>query len=205
MEWTPSSPPCGSIEDVQHQEVDAMTQIVLIGLDVAKHVFQLHAVAADGHVVFRRQVRRAQLITLLMSLPHCRVAMEACGTAHYWGRQLRELGHEVLLIPPDYVKPFVKRQKNGAADAEAIAEAAQRPDMRFVHVKSEASQAASIVFRARDLVVRQKTQLLNAIRSHLAEFGYIFPQGAAASAKMQEIIESDDNLPPAAQGILRSL
>jgi len=182
-----------------------MTQIVLIGLDVAKHVFQLHAVAADGRVVFRRQVRRPQLITLLISIPSCRIAMEACGTAHYWGRQLEELGHEVLLIPPDYVRPFVKRQKNDAADAEAIAEAAQRPDMRFVHVKSEASQAASIVFRARDLVVRQKTQLLNAIRSHLAEFGYIFPQGAAASAKMQEVIESDDDLPPAAQGILRSL
>lgn len=178
-----------------------MTQIVLIGLDVAKHVFQLHAVAADGRVVFRRQVRRPQLITLLISIPSCRIAMEACGTAHYWGRQLEELGHEVLLIPPDYVRPFVKRQKNDAA----IAEAAQRPDMRIVQVKSEASQAASIVFRARDLVVRQKTQLLNAIRSHLAEFGYIFPQGAAASAKMQEVIESDDDLPPAAQGILRSL
>lgn len=130
--------------------------------------------------------------------------MEAYGTAHYWGRQLEELGHEVLMIPPDYVRPFVKRQKNDAADAEAIAEAAQRPDMRFVRVKSEASQATSIVFRARDLVVRQKTQLLNAIRSHLAEFDYIFPQGAAASAKMQ-VIESDDDLPPAAQGILRSL
>lgn len=124
-----------------------MTQIVLIGLDVAKHVFHLHAVAADGRVVFRRQVRRSQLTTLLMSIPSCRIAMEACGTAHYWGRQLEELGHEVLLIPPDYVRPFVKRQKNDAADAEAIAEAAQRPDMRFVRVKSEASQAASIVFR----------------------------------------------------------
>ena len=155
-----------------------MTKIVLIGLDVAKHVFQLHAVAADGRVVFRRQVRRPQLTTLLMSIPSCRIAMEACGTAHYWGRQLEELGHEVLLIPPDYVRPFVKRQKNDAADAEAIAEAAQRPDMRFVRVKSEASQAASIVFRARDLVVRQKTQLINAIRSHLAEFGYIFPTGS---------------------------
>lgn len=182
-----------------------MTQIVLIGLDVAKHVFQLHAVAADGRVVFRRQVRRPQLTTLLMSIPSCRIAMEACGTAHYWGRQLEELGHEVLLIPQDYVRPFVKRQKNDAADAEAIAEAAQRPDMRFVRVKSEASQAASIVFRARDLVVGQKTQLLNAIRSHLGEFGYIFPQGAAASAKMLEIIENDDDLPPAARGILRSL
>lgn len=182
-----------------------MTQIVLIGLDVAKHVFQLHAVAADGRVVFRRQVRRAQLTKLLISIPSCRVAMEACGTAHYWGRQLEEIGHQVLLIPPDYVRPYVKRQKNDAADAEAIAEAAQRPDMRFVRVKSEASQATSIVFRARDLVVRQKTQLLNAIRSHLAEFGLIFPQGTAASAQMQDAIESSDDLPPAAQAILRSL
>lgn len=123
-----------------------MTQMVLIGLDVAKHVFQLHAVAADGSVVFRRQVRRPQLTTLLMSIPSCRIAMEACGTAHYWGRQLEELGHDVLLIPPDYVGPFVKRQKNDAADAEAIAEAAQRPDMRFVRVKSEASQARVLSF-----------------------------------------------------------
>ncbi|WP_426289812.1 IS110 family transposase (plasmid) [Ensifer adhaerens] len=182
-----------------------MTQIGLIGLDVAKHVFQLHAIAADGRVVFRRQVRRAQLMKLLASIPSCRVAMEACGTAHYWGRQLEELGHQVLLIPPDYVRPFVKRQKNDAADAEAIAEAAQRPDMRFVRVKSEASQASSIVFRARDLVVRQRTQLLNAIRSHLAEFGLIFPQGAAAAAQMQDAIDSHDDLPPAARCILMSL
>lgn len=110
-----------------------------------------------------------------------------------------------LLIPRDYVRPFNKGQKNDAAEAEAIAEAAQRPDMRFVRVKSEAPQAVSIVFYARDLVVRQKTQLLNAIRSHLAEFGYIFPQGAAASTKMLEVIENDVDLPPAAQGILRSL
>lgn len=182
-----------------------MTEVTLIGLDIAKHVFQLHAIDDRGRVVFRRQVRRAALLKLLASLPRCTVAMEACSGAHYWGRQFRAAGHDVRLIPPAYVKPFVKRQKNDAADAEAIAEAAQRPHMRFVEVKSEESQASSVVFRARDLVVRQRTQLMNAIRGHLSEFGFVFPQGTASFRQIRLVISEDQSLPHAAQRTLQLL
>ena len=134
-------------------------EVTTIGLDIAKYVFQAHGADASGHVVFRKKLSRGKLLAFFAAQPRCLVAMEACGGAHHWGRELMRLGHTVRLIPPAYVKPFVKRQKNDAADAEAICEAAQRPTMRFVPVKSEEQQASGVVFRARDLLVRQRTQM----------------------------------------------
>ena len=136
------------------------------GLDLAKNVFQAHGADGSGRAVFRKKLRRAQVLAFFSQVPRCVVAMEACGGAHFWGREIGSLGHEVRLIPPAYVKPFVKRQKNDAADAEAICEAAQRPSMRFVPVKSEEIQGAASVFRVRELLIRQRTQ---AIRSSSSE------------------------------------
>lgn len=154
-----------------------MEQATIIGIDLAKRVFQVHGAASDGRPVLRKKVLRAQLLGLLARQPRAIVAMEACATAHFWGRAIGELGHEVRLIPPVYVKPFVRRQKNDAADAEAIAEAASRPTMRSVAVKTEDQQARAMIFRTRDLLVRQRTQLVNALRGHLAEHGIVAAQG----------------------------
>ena len=154
-----------------------MEQATIIGIDLAKRVFQVHGSASDGRPVLRKKVSRAQLLCLLARQPRAIVAMEACATAHFWGRAISELGHEVRLIPPVYVKPFVRRQKNDAADAEAIAEAASRPTMRGVAVKTEDQQARAMIFRTRDLLVRQRTQLVNALRGHLAEHGIVAAQG----------------------------
>ena len=170
-----------------------MKNVSIIGIDLAKRVFQLHGASAEGAVVFRRKLSRGQLLEFLASLPPCVVAMEACGSAHHWGREIGALGHEVRLIPPVYVKPFVKRQKNDAADAEAIAEAASRPTMRFVAVKSEASQARAMVFRGRDLLVGQRTQLINALRGHLAEFGVVAPKGVAHLGELEKALEDEGN------------
>ena len=159
-----------------------MEEVSTIGLDLAKHVFQAHGASASGAVVFRKRLRREQVLAFLAGQPRCLVAMEACASAHHWGRAIGELGHEVRLIPPAYVKPFVKRQKNDMADAEAICEAAQRPTMRFVAVRSEAKQAAAVIFRARDLLVGQRTQIINALRGHLGEYGQIAPQGRRMSS-----------------------
>lgn len=135
-----------------------MKEVITIGLDIAKQVFHAHGADADGRMVFSRKIRRAKLLEFFASQPLCMVALEACGGAHHWARQLTQQGHDVRLIPPAYVKPFVKRQKNDAADAEAICEAAQRPSMRFVAVKTEQQQASAMIFRTRDLLVRQRTQ-----------------------------------------------
>ncbi len=135
-----------------------MSEVSTIGLDIAKHVFQVHGADASGRVVFRKKIPRSKLMEFFASQPRCVVALEACGGAHHWGREIGKLGHTARLIPPAYVKPFVKRQKNDAADAEAICEAAQRPSMRFVAVKDEEQQANDVVFRARDVLVRQRTQ-----------------------------------------------
>jgi transposase len=164
-------------------------EISIIGLDIAKQVFHAHGADASGATVFSRRITRAKLIPFFASQRRCVIAMEACGGAHHWGRELTKLGHEVRLIAPAYVKPFVKRQKNDAADAEAICEAAQRPNMRFVPVKSEQQQASAAVFRARDLFVRQRTQFINALRGLVAEHGWVVPKGLFHARSLMARIE----------------
>jgi transposase len=179
-----------------------MDKVTIIGIDLAKRVFQAHGATSDGKVVFRKKLSRSQLISFLAAQPPCIVAMEACATAHEWGRAIGELGHTVRLVPPVYVKPFVKRQKNDAADAEAIAEAASRPTMRFVAVKTEAQQARAMIFRTRDLLVRQRTQLINALRGHLAEHGIVAAQGPANVKPLAAAIDDTGGSLPA---IVRNL
>ena len=174
-----------------------MDEVSIIGIDLAKRSFQLHGAGADGSVVFRKTVTREKLLDVVASQPSCVVAMEACASAHHWGRELMRLGHEVRLVPPLYVKPFVKRHKNDAADAEAICEAAARPTMRLVAVKGEAQQALGMVFRTRDLLVRQRTQTINALRGHLAEFGIVAPQGRAHVVRLARAVEMSARLPDA--------
>jgi transposase len=177
-----------------------MSKAQTIGLDLAKHVFQAHGADENGEVVFRNRLRRDKVLAFFATQPTCLVAMEACAGAHHWAREIGKLGHDVKLIPAPYVKPFVKRQKNDMADAEAICEAAQRPTMRFVAVKSEAQQASAVVFRARDLLVRQRTQTINALRGHLAEYGIVVARGPHHVAKLIAHIEDPTaNLPEAAR------
>lgn len=168
-----------------------MEEISIIGLDLAKNVFQAHGATSDGSVVFRRKLTRGQVLKFFASQPRCTVAMEACAGAHHWARAIGALGHEVRLIAPGYVKPFVKRQKNDTTDAEAIAEAALRPTMRFVAPKTEAQQAAAMAFRTRDLLVRQRTQTINALRGHLAEYGVVAPAGPAHIGRLIAVIEGE--------------
>ena len=183
-----------------------MEEVSTIGLDLAKHVFQAHGACASGAVVFRKKLRRDQVLAFFAGQPRCVVAMEACASAHHWARTIRELGHEVRLIPPAYVKPFVKRQKNDMADAEAICEAAQRPTMRFVAVKSEAKQASSVIFRTRDLLVGQRTQIINALRGHSSEYGLIAPQGPSHVERLIAQIEDPaSGIPDAARSCLARL
>jgi len=180
-----------------------MDEVITVGLDLAKSVFQAHGADASGSVLFRKKLRRDQVAPFFAKQPRCVVAMEACASAHHWAREIAALGHEARLIPPAYVKPFVKRQKNDMADAEAICEAAQRPTMRFVAPKSAEVQAAGVVFRTRDLLVRQRTQLINALRGHLAEFGHIARKGPGHSARLIELVRDlTAELPPAAQSVL---
>ncbi|GCE83517.1 transposase [Komagataeibacter diospyri] len=167
-----------------------MDGVTIIGLDLAKRVFQLHGARADGSVAFRKKLSRAQVTTFLAKLPRCVVAMEGCATAHFWARTIGAFGHDVRLVPPVYVKPFVKRQKNDVADAEAIAEAASRPTMRFVEPRTERQQARAMVFRTRDMFVRQLTQMINALRAHLAEHGVIAAKGITNVQELGRIIET---------------
>jgi transposase len=180
-------------------------QLTTIGLDLAKHVFQVHGVDAAGNIILRRRLRRGQMITFFAGLAPCLVGMEACATAHFWARELTALGHDVRLMPAQYVKAYVKRGKNDAADAAAICEAVSRPSMRFVPVKSEAQQAALMLHRARDLLLRQRTQLINAVRGHLAEFGIIEAQGAWNLPRVLAHLETEGELPEVARQILRLL
>ena len=165
-----------------------MGQVSMIGIDLAKNSFQLHGARADGSVAFRRKLGRSKLLAFVAAQPRCVVAMEACGGAHHWGREIGGLGHEVRLMPPFYVKPYVKRQKNDATDAAAICEAASRPTMRFVAVKTREQQARMMLFRTRDLLVRQRTQTINALRGHLAEFGIVAPKGRVHVARLAEAL-----------------
>jgi transposase len=156
-------------------------QITTIGLDIAKNVFQVHGIDAEEKVVVRKQLRRGQVRRFFQELSPCLVGLEACATSHYWARELTKLGHDVRLMPAKDVKAYIKRNKNDAADAEAICEAVRRPTMRFVQVKSAEQQAQLMQHRARDLLMHQRTQLINAMRSHLAELGIILRRGARES------------------------
>jgi transposase len=180
-----------------------MSEVSTIGLDLAKTVFQVHGAGEDGAALVRKKLRREQMLPFFSTQPRCVVAMEACASAHYWGREISKFGHEVKLIAPAYVKPFRKRQKNDAADAEAICEAAQRPTMRFVAVKSEEKQASCVVFRSRDLLVGQRTQIINALRGHLAEYGIVVRKGPAHVAKlMMHVADSKSAIPASVRPIL---
>ena len=180
-----------------------MGEVSTVGIDLAKSVFQVHGADPSGAVLVRKKLRRDQVLGFFATLPRCVVAMEACASAHYWAREIAALGHDTRLIPPAYVKPFVKRQKNDMADAEAICEAAQRPTMRFVQGKSAEAQASAVVFRTRDILVRQRTQLINALRGHLTEFGYVVRQGVGHVGKLVEIIgDPASDIPAEARPIL---
>ena len=168
-----------------------MEQVVTIGLDIAKSVFQVHGIDAQGAVVVRQRLQRSRVLPFFAKRGPCLVGIEACGSAHHWARELARLGHEVRLIPPSYVKPYVKRQKNDAADAEAICEAVTRPNMRFVPVKTEAQQSVLVLHRSRDLLMRQRTMMLNAIRAHLAEFGIIAAQGPRKVVELVSELQSE--------------
>ena len=173
-----------------------MEQVSIIGIDTSKRSFQLYGSTAEGCPVFRKTLSRGKLLSFLTRQPPCEIVMEACGGSHYWGREIITLGHVCKLIPPIYVKPFLKRQKNDANDSEAIVEAAQRPTMRFVAVKTEEAQAGSMLFRTRDLLVRQRTQTINSVRGQLAEFGVIAAQGVASVAQLRQgVAEAQEVLP----------
>jgi transposase len=181
-----------------------------IGIDLAKKVFQVHAVDCSGKVVIRRAVKRRELVPFAAKLPACVIGMEACATAHHWARELMRLGHEVKLIPPAYVKAYVRRQKNqknDMADAAAICEAVTRPAMRFVPVKSAEQQGVLMLHRVRELLVGQRTALINALRRHLAEFGVVAPQGVRHVTELVAVVEDagDVRLPDIARGALAAL
>ena len=173
-----------------------MDEVSIIGIDIAKNVFHLHGATNEGAVIFRKSLPRSRVLEYVARHDRCLVALEACASAHYWGREISSLGHKVRLIPPQYVKPFVKRQKNDAADAEAIAEAASRASMRFVAVKSADQQGQAMVLKTRDLFTTQRTQTINALRGHLAEYGVIAPKGPVHLSKLEAALDDTaHNLP----------
>jgi transposase len=184
-----------------------MKELATIGVDIAKNVFQLHGIDAEGNVILRRKVKRRDFLTFFTNLHSCLIGMEACSSAHHWGRELTELGHSVKLMPAVYVKPYVKRQKNDATDAEAICEAVTRPTMRFVEIKSEDQQAVLMMHRARQLLIRQRTMLVNALRAHIAELGMVSRQGITGANQLIALIEceEDKSIPNVARTALTPL
>jgi len=181
-------------------------EIVTVGLDLAKSVFQVHAIGGDGTVLVRRKLRRAEVIGFFTDLPSCLVGIEACASAHHWARELIKLGHDVRLMPPAYVKPYVKRGKTDAADAEAICEAVTRTTMRFVSVKTVEQQAVLMLHKSRDLMVRQRIMLINALRGHLAEYGIVTGVGAGGvTAMLKALHERQGELPVHARSALHGL
>jgi transposase len=207
MGWmAPSRHRCAKLVAVEHHQGGAIhMEITTIGLDLAKHVFQVHGVDEAGHVVVKRRLRRAQVIAYFASLPPCLIGMEACATAHFWARELGALGHEVRLMPPQYVKAYVKRGKNDAVDAAAVCEAVTRPSMRVVPVKTEEQQSALMMHRARELLVRQRTQLINAVRGHLAEFGLVEAQGPWNVPRLLASMQEDRRVPELAREVVQLL
>jgi len=177
-----------------------MQAVTTIGLDIAKSVFQVHGIAATGTVVIRRQLKRRYVLTFFQKLPSCVVGIEACATSHHWSRELKALGHTVRLMPPAYVRPYVKRQKNDAADAEAICEAVTRTDMRLVETKTPEQQSCLMLHRTRHLFIRQQTAVINAIRAHLAEFGIVARVGRSGVMDLLDVVadSSDRRLPEVA-------
>jgi transposase len=184
-----------------------MQAITTIGLDIAKSVFQVHGIDAEGKVMIRRQLKRRYLLAFFEKLQPCLVGIEACASSHHWSRELKALGHTVRLMPPAYVKPYVKRQKNDAADAEAICEAVTRANMRFVETKTPEQQSCLMLHRTRHLFIRQQTSVINAIRAHLAEFGIVAPVGRQGVAALLEVVAdvSDNRLPEVARACLAAL
>ena len=184
-----------------------MQAVTTIGLDIAKNVFQVHGIDAEGKVVVRQQLRRARVLPFFKKLAPCVVGIEACASSHYWSRELQALGHTVKLMPPVYVKPYVKRQKNDAADAEAICEAAQRPNMRFVPTKTSEQQSCLMLHRARHLFIRQQTAVINSIRAYLAEFGIVAPVGRNGVENLLDAVADpkDDRIPDLARECLEAL
>lgn len=182
-----------------------MTEFKLIAMDTSKHVFTLHGLNAEGRTVLRRELTRAKIEPFFEKLPPTAVVLEACGGSHHWGRRLAAMGHCVRLLPPQYVKPFVKRSKNDRIDAEAIAEAALRPNINPVPVKSAETQAQTMVLSVRELLVKQRTQLVNALRGHATEFGLIAAKGTCNAAKLLERIAADPEVPSAAQATFVAL
>ena len=183
-----------------------MGEVSTIGLDIAKSIYQVHGVDVDGAVVIRRRISRAKILEFFAALPSCLVGIEACPSAHHWSRELQTLGHTVRLMPPSYVKAYLKRSKNDANDAAAICEAVTRPSMRFVPIKSEQQQSGLMLHRSRQLLVRQRTMLSNAIRGHLAELGIISAKGRNGTAELLEVLAArDDRIPVAARLSLDAL
>jgi len=184
-----------------------MQAITTIGLDLAKSVFQVHGIDAGGQVVIRRQLKRRYVLAFFQKLPPCLIGIEACASSHYWSRELQALGHTVRLMPPAYVKPYVKRQKNDAADAEAICEAVTRPNMRFVATKTPEQQSGLVLHRTRHLFIRQQTAVINAIRAHLAEFGIVAPIGRNGIEELLRIVvdPADLRIPEIARACLTAL
>jgi transposase len=184
-----------------------MQTVTTIGLDIAKSVFQVHGVDAAGRMIIRRQLKRRYVLAFFQKLPPCLVGMEACASSHHWSRELQALGHTVRLMPPAYVKPYVKRQKNDAADAEAICEAVSRANMRFVPTKTPEQQSGLMLHRTRHLLIRQQTSVINAIRAHLAEFGIVAPVGRKGVEDLRRVIAdaNDQRLPEVVRGCLAAL
>src|SRR6202047_2847626 len=184
-----------------------METITTIGLDIAKSVFQVHGVDAQGKVIVRRQLKRRYVLAFFQKLPPCLVGIEACASSHYWSRELQALGHTVRLMPPAYVKPYVKRQKNDATDAEAICEAVTRANMRFVPTKTPEQQSGLVLHRARHLFIRQQTAIINSIRAHLAEFGIVAPVGRQGVEQLLKIVAdtNDTRLPEIARACVSAL
>ena len=184
-----------------------MQTISTIGLDIAKSVFQVHGVDAAGQVIVRRQLKRRQVLTFFRKLPPCLIGIEACASSHYWSRELQSLGHTVRLMPPAYVKPYVKRQKNDSTDAEAICEAVTRPNMRFVPTKTIEQQSCLVLHRTRQLFIRQQTATINSIRAHLAEFGIVAPVGRRGVEQLLEVIadSNDARVPEVARACVAAL